>query len=75
MQRENAKYFFLQLSDSNLYFNKQVHSTNIKNDFKAILKSNKQQHQLKSTNIVKPFKNEYVFELIHLFYLSSFLLF
>lgn len=58
MQRENAKYFFLQLSDSNLYFNKQVHSTNIKNDFKAILKSNKQQQQLKSTNIVKPFKND-----------------
>jgi hypothetical protein len=65
MQRENAKYFFLQLSDSNLYFNKQVHSTNIKTDFKAILKSNKQQQQLKSTNIVKPFKNEYVFELIY----------
>ena len=59
MQRDKAKYFFLQLSDQNLYFNKQLQSNNTKADFKAILKSNKQQQ--KTTNIVKPFKNEYVF--------------
>ena len=61
MQQEKAKYFFLQLSDQNLYYHKKLQSINTQNDFKAMLKANKQQQQQqKATNLLsgKPNRNE-----------------